>query len=102
MGGRDRVHRLQPVRVGVVRCRRASRWWTSPNGAPFESWNDRIEKGHAKVPGGLDDYRAWRPGRSERGGFVGRAVHWSGGLAKDYEAIAELPASRRSAAIPSF
>src|SRR5580765_3988186 len=25
------------------------------NGAPFESWNDRIAKGTAKVPGGLDD-----------------------------------------------
>ena len=28
------------------------------NGAPFESWNDRIAKGTAKVPGGLADYRA--------------------------------------------
>ena len=28
------------------------------NGRPFESWNDRIAKGTAKVPGGLDDYRA--------------------------------------------
>jgi dihydropyrimidine dehydrogenase (NAD+) subunit PreA len=28
------------------------------NGAPFESWNDRIEKGTATVPGGLADYRA--------------------------------------------
>ena len=25
------------------------------NGAPFESWNDRIEKGTAHVPGGLHD-----------------------------------------------
>jgi len=28
------------------------------NGAPFESWNDRIAKGTASVPGGLADYRA--------------------------------------------
>jgi len=28
------------------------------NGAPFESWNDRIARGTARVPGGLDDYRA--------------------------------------------
>jgi len=28
------------------------------NGRPFESWNDRIEKGTAVVPGGLADYRA--------------------------------------------
>jgi len=28
------------------------------NGRSFESWNDRIEKGTAKVPGGLDDFRA--------------------------------------------
>jgi dihydropyrimidine dehydrogenase (NAD+) subunit PreA len=28
------------------------------SGAPFESWNDRIGKGTAKVPGGLDDFRA--------------------------------------------
>jgi dihydropyrimidine dehydrogenase (NAD+) subunit PreA len=28
------------------------------NGAPFESWNDRIARGTAKVPGGLDDFRA--------------------------------------------
>ncbi len=28
------------------------------NGVPFESWNDRIAKGTAKVPGGLDDWRA--------------------------------------------
>jgi dihydropyrimidine dehydrogenase (NAD+) subunit PreA len=28
------------------------------NGAPFESWNDRIEKGTARTPGGLVDYRA--------------------------------------------
>ena len=28
------------------------------NGAPFESWNDRIAKGTSKVPGGLADYRA--------------------------------------------
>jgi dihydropyrimidine dehydrogenase (NAD+) subunit PreA len=28
------------------------------NGAPFESWNDRIEKGTAVVPGGLADFRA--------------------------------------------
>jgi dihydropyrimidine dehydrogenase (NAD+) subunit PreA len=28
------------------------------NGRVFESWNDRIEKGTAKVPGGLDDFRA--------------------------------------------
>jgi dihydropyrimidine dehydrogenase (NAD+) subunit PreA len=27
------------------------------DGAPFESWNDRIAKGTARVPGGLDDYR---------------------------------------------
>jgi dihydropyrimidine dehydrogenase (NAD+) subunit PreA len=26
--------------------------------APFESWNDRIEKGTARTPGGLVDYRA--------------------------------------------
>jgi hypothetical protein len=25
------------------------------NGAPFESWNDRIAKGTAWVPGGLHD-----------------------------------------------
>jgi dihydropyrimidine dehydrogenase (NAD+) subunit PreA len=28
------------------------------DGKPFESWNDRIEKGTAKVPGGLEDFRA--------------------------------------------
>jgi dihydropyrimidine dehydrogenase (NAD+) subunit PreA len=28
------------------------------NGAPFESWNDRIAKGTATVPGGLADWRA--------------------------------------------
>ena len=28
------------------------------HGAPFESWNDRIAKGTAIVPGGLADYRA--------------------------------------------
>jgi len=28
------------------------------NGAPFESWNDRIAKGTAKVPGGVDDLRS--------------------------------------------
>jgi len=28
------------------------------NGAPFESWNDRIAKGTATVPGGLADFRA--------------------------------------------
>jgi dihydropyrimidine dehydrogenase (NAD+) subunit PreA len=28
------------------------------NGAPFESWNDRIARGTAKVPGGLADWRA--------------------------------------------
>jgi len=28
------------------------------HGAPFESWNDRIAKGTAKVPGGLADFRA--------------------------------------------
>src|SRR5262245_40993548 len=28
------------------------------NGTPFESWNDRVAKGTAKVPGGLDDFRA--------------------------------------------
>jgi hypothetical protein len=33
------------------------------NGAPFESWNDRIAKGTAKVPGGLDDFRAGRTSR---------------------------------------
>jgi dihydropyrimidine dehydrogenase (NAD+) subunit PreA len=27
------------------------------NGAPFESWNDRIEKGTAVVPGGIADLR---------------------------------------------
>jgi dihydropyrimidine dehydrogenase (NAD+) subunit PreA len=27
------------------------------NGAKFESWNDRIEKGTNKVPGGLEDWR---------------------------------------------
>ncbi|HYM80434.1 MAG TPA: NAD-dependent dihydropyrimidine dehydrogenase subunit PreA [Candidatus Limnocylindria bacterium] len=32
------------------------------NGAPFESWNDRIAKGSAKIPGGLDDLRASRSG----------------------------------------
>jgi dihydropyrimidine dehydrogenase (NAD+) subunit PreA len=31
---------------------------------PFESWNDRIAKGTAKVPGGLDDFRAAHRGRS--------------------------------------
>jgi hypothetical protein len=25
------------------------------NGRPFESWNDRIAKGTAQVPGGLHD-----------------------------------------------
>jgi dihydropyrimidine dehydrogenase (NAD+) subunit PreA len=30
------------------------------NGKPFESWNDRIAKGTARVPGGLDDLRAGR------------------------------------------
>jgi dihydropyrimidine dehydrogenase (NAD+) subunit PreA len=30
------------------------------DGAPFESWNDRIEKGTNKVPGGLADLRAVR------------------------------------------
>jgi len=30
------------------------------NGAPFESWNDRIAKGTATVPGGLNDFRAAR------------------------------------------
>ncbi len=30
------------------------------NGAPFESWNDRIEKGTARIPGGLEDLRAAR------------------------------------------
>jgi hypothetical protein len=25
---------------------------------PFESWNDRVAKGTATVPGGLDDWRA--------------------------------------------
>jgi dihydropyrimidine dehydrogenase (NAD+) subunit PreA len=28
------------------------------NGAPFESWNDRVAKGTAQVPGGLNDLRA--------------------------------------------
>jgi dihydropyrimidine dehydrogenase (NAD+) subunit PreA len=28
------------------------------NGAPFESWNDRIARGTNKIPGGLDDLRA--------------------------------------------
>jgi dihydropyrimidine dehydrogenase (NAD+) subunit PreA len=37
------------------------------NGAAFESWNDRIEKGTAKVPGGLDDFRAGRSVRSGHG-----------------------------------
>ncbi|MBI5709368.1 MAG: NAD-dependent dihydropyrimidine dehydrogenase subunit PreA [Candidatus Eisenbacteria bacterium] len=32
-------------------------------GAPFESWNDRIAKGTAKVPGGLEDWRAARSGK---------------------------------------
>jgi dihydropyrimidine dehydrogenase (NAD+) subunit PreA len=30
------------------------------NGTPFESWNDRVAKGTARVPGGLDDFRAAR------------------------------------------
>jgi hypothetical protein len=28
------------------------------NGTPFESWNDRIARGTATVPGGLKDFRA--------------------------------------------
>jgi dihydropyrimidine dehydrogenase (NAD+) subunit PreA len=28
------------------------------HGAPFESWNDRVAKGTARIPGGLDDLRA--------------------------------------------
>ncbi len=32
-------------------------------GAPFESWNDRIAKGTAKVPGGLEDWRAAHAGK---------------------------------------
>jgi dihydropyrimidine dehydrogenase (NAD+) subunit PreA len=32
-------------------------------GRPFESWNDRIAKGTATVPGGLNDYRAARSAR---------------------------------------
>ncbi len=35
------------------------------NGAPFESWNDRIAKGTAKVPGGLADYRAAHGARAK-------------------------------------
>jgi dihydropyrimidine dehydrogenase (NAD+) subunit PreA len=31
---------------------------------PFESWNDRIAKGTARIPGGLDDFRAAQRGRS--------------------------------------
>ncbi len=27
-------------------------------GRPFESWNDRVARGTARIPGGLDDYRA--------------------------------------------
>ena len=30
------------------------------NGATFESWNDRVAKGTAKIPGGLEDLRAGR------------------------------------------
>jgi dihydropyrimidine dehydrogenase (NAD+) subunit PreA len=34
------------------------------NGRPFESWNDRIAKGTATVPGGLADWRKTHPARS--------------------------------------
>ena len=33
------------------------------NGRAFESWNDRIAKGTARIPGGLDDFRASHPAR---------------------------------------
>ena len=33
------------------------------NGRPAETWNDRIAKGTAKVPGGLEDWRAAHGGR---------------------------------------
>ena len=35
------------------------------NGASFESWNDRIAKGTARVPGGLEDFR--KGARASRG-----------------------------------
>ena len=35
------------------------------HGAPFESWNDRIAKGTARVPGGLADYRAAHGARAK-------------------------------------
>jgi dihydropyrimidine dehydrogenase (NAD+) subunit PreA len=34
------------------------------NGRPFESWNDRIAKGTAKIPGGLEDWRKAHSARS--------------------------------------
>jgi dihydropyrimidine dehydrogenase (NAD+) subunit PreA len=34
------------------------------NGRPFESWNDRIAKGTAKIPGGLEDLRKAYSARS--------------------------------------
>ena len=48
-------------------------------GKPFESWNDRIDRGTAKVPGGLHDVQGAAVQRQvHRAGFVagqGHATH---------------------------
>src|SRR5262249_32745680 len=38
------------------------------NGKPVESWNDRIQRGTAVVPGGLDDWRSTHGGGAGHGG----------------------------------
>jgi hypothetical protein len=36
-------------------------------GKPFESWNDRLRKGTATVPGGLEDWRKLAHPQGTRG-----------------------------------